>query len=181
MRSLRGQLLVASPSLLDPNFRRTVVLVVEHGEEGALGLVLNRLSEGVVADAAGPLFGLVETGERVHVGGPVDPAAALVVAEFDDPEEAAALVFGNVGLVPGDGDLEDLFGRTRRARLFTGYAGWGPGQLDSELAQESWIVEAAEPDDVFSDSPDELWSHVLRRKGGEYAIVARMPPDPSMN
>jgi putative transcriptional regulator len=181
MESLRGQLLVASPALLDPNFHRTVVLIVEHGDEGALGLVLNRLSEGVMSDAAAPLFGLVEPGERVHVGGPVEIGAALVVAEFDEPEEAAALVFGNVGLVPGDGDLEELFGRTRRTRLFTGYAGWGPGQLDAELAEESWIVEAPEADDVFSDSADELWSDVLRRKGGEYAIVARMPPDPSLN
>ena len=181
MESLRGQLLVASPALLDPNFHRTVVLVVEHGEEGALGLVLNRVSSGEVAEVGPPLDDLIEPGARIHQGGPVEPAAVLVVAEFDDPEEAAALVLGDIGLVPGDGDLEALADRTRRARVFAGYAGWGAGQLDDELTEESWIVAPAEPEDVFSEFPEELWSQVLRRKGGHYAIVARMPPDPSVN
>jgi putative transcriptional regulator len=181
VESLRGQLLVASPALLDPNFHRAVVLVVEHGEEGALGLVLNRVSAGEVAEVGPPLGELIEPGDLIHFGGPVETAALLVVAEFDDPEEAATLVLGDIGLVPGDGDFEALADRTRRARVFAGYAGWGAGQLDAELAEESWIVEPAEPEDVFTDSPGELWSEVLRRKGGQYAIVARMPPDPSVN
>ena len=180
MQGLRGQLLVASPALLDPNFHRTVVLVVEHGEEGALGLVLNRIS-GEVTEVGPPLEELIEPGDRIHVGGPVEAGAVLVVAEFEDREDAASVVFGDVGLVPGDGDFDVLAERTRRARVFAGYAGWGAGQLDTELAEGSWIVEPAVPDDVFSDAPDRLWSEVLRRKGGQYAIVARMPPDPSLN
>jgi putative transcriptional regulator len=178
---LRGQLLVASPALLDPNFRRTVILVVEHSDEGALGLVLNRVSANEIAEVAAPLDELIAPGERIHLGGPVETGAVLVVAEFDDPEDAATLVVGDIGLVPSDGDFETLSERTRRARVFSGYTGWGPGQLDAELAEESWIVEPADPDDVFSDSADELWSEVLRRKGGPYALVARMPPDPSLN
>ena len=181
MESLRGQLLVASPALMDPNFHRAVVLVVEHSDEGALGLVLNRLSPGEVAEVGPPLDELIAPGERIHLGGPVETGAVLVVAEFDDPEEAASLLVGDIGLVPGDGDFEALSGRTRRARVFAGYAGWGPGQLDAELAEEAWIVEPADPDDVFSDSAEELWAEVLRRKGGPYALVARMPPDPSVN
>src|SRR4051794_17974209 len=96
MESLRGKLLVASPALLDPNFARTVVLIAEHGDEGAMGIVLNRASEIDVAEAAPSLAELVEPGERVHAGGPVQPTAVMIVAEFDDPESAATLVLGRI-------------------------------------------------------------------------------------
>ena len=181
MESLRGNLLVASPALLDPNFLRTVVLVVEHGEEGALGLVLNRPTEASVEEAVPGLADLVEEGALVFVGGPVQPEAVMVAAELDDPAEAAAIVFGDVGMLPGVEDPATLAAATRRTRVFAGYAGWGAGQLEAELAEEAWIVEAAVPEDVFGEAPEKLWSDVLRRKGGQYAIVARMPSDPSMN
>ncbi|MBI4171267.1 MAG: YqgE/AlgH family protein [Actinobacteria bacterium] len=179
MDSLQGHLLVATPSLLDPNFRRAVVLVAEHGEDGALGVVLNRPSETEVAEAVPPLSGLVEEGDVVHVGGPVQPSAVVVLAEFDDPSTAPLIVVGDVGFLPSEVDHETL-GDTRRARVFAGYAGWAPGQLEAELDESSWIVETALPDDVFAPAA-ELWSDVLRRKGGQYAILARMPPDPSLN
>src|SRR3970040_1545336 len=105
MESLHGHLLVATPSLLDPNFRRTVVLVAEHGEDGALGVVLNRPSETEVAEAVPPLAGLG------------------VLAEFDDPSAAPLIVVGDVGFLPSEVDHETL-GDTRRARVFAGYAGW---------------------------------------------------------
>jgi putative transcriptional regulator len=178
--NLRGHVLVAAPALLDPNFRRTVVLVGEHGEEGALGVVLNRPSGVTVADAAPPLAALVDASEPVWVGGPVQPAAIVVLGEFDDPERAAALVVGPVGFLPAEVDPDEL-GALARARVFAGYAGWGPGQLESELAEDSWIVEEAVPDDVFSTDPESLWGAVLRRKGGPYAVLALMPPDPSVN
>lgn len=179
MESLQGHLLVASPSLLDPNFRRTVILVAEHGEDGALGVVLNRPSETSVAEAVEPLSALVEEGDVVHVGGPVQPSAVVVLAEFEDPSAAPLIVVGDVGFLPTEVDHETI-GETRRARVFAGYAGWAPGQLEAELEEASWIVAPAVPDDVFA-APEELWSEVLRRKGGQYAILALMPPDPSLN
>jgi putative transcriptional regulator len=180
-RPLRGQLLIASPALRDPNFHRTVVLLAEHGEEGAMGLVLNRPSDAAAAEATPTLAHLVEADAVVHVGGPVEPQAVIVLAEFDDPAEAAAVVFGDVGFVPAEADTDELGEHTRRVRLFAGYAGWGPGQLEAELEEESWIVEEPLAEDVFTATPDGLWSAVLRRKGGPYALVATMPPDPSLN
>jgi putative transcriptional regulator len=180
MDSLRGKLLVASPSLLDPNFSRTVVLIAEHGDEGAMGIVLNRVSELDVTDAAPALADLLEPGERVHAGGPVQPTAVMVMAEFDDPDTAATLVLERVGFVGADADFDQLAADVVRARVFAGMAGWGPGQLEAELERDDWIVEPATADDVFADA-DALWSAVLERKGGQYALVARMPPDPSLN
>lgn len=181
MDSLKGHVLLASPSLFDPNFRRTVVLVTEHNEEGAVGLVLNRRSETAVAEALPDLVRLVDEEEPVYVGGPVQQSAVLVLAEFEDPEDAAELVVDDVGFVPGDGDFELLAGTTRRVRVFVGYAGWGPGQLESELEESSWIVEAARGLDLFPEAETDLWSTVLRSKGGVYRVVALMPEDPSLN
>ncbi len=179
--SLRGQLLVAGPDLLDPNFRRSVLLVGEHGEEGAMGVILNRPSPVSVADAVPPLAELVDEAELVHVGGPVQPQAIVVLGDFSRPDEAAALVLGSIGFLPAEIESASDVGSLERARVFAGYAGWGPGQLESEIADESWIIERALPDDVFTDDPDALWSTVLRRKGGQFAILALMPPDPSRN
>jgi putative transcriptional regulator len=181
MDSLKGQLLLASPSLFDPNFRRTVVLVTEHNEEGAAGLVLNRLSETPVVEAVPDLAPLVHDEEPVYVGGPVQQSAVLVLAEFEDPGDAAALVVDDVGFVPGDGDFQLLAVGTRRARVFAGYAGWGAGQLEAELEQSSWIVEEREDLDLFPEPEVDLWATVLRRKGGIYRVVALMPEDPSTN
>lgn len=180
MQSIKGHLLVAGPSLTDPNFRRSVVLVGEHSEDGALGVILNRSSEATVAEAVPELTALVDADEPVHVGGPVQPSAIVVLADFVDADSAGSLVLDTVGFLPAEVDPDEL-GELRRARVFAGYAGWGPGQLDDELADGSWIVEPASADDVFTPTPDALWSDVLRRKGGPYSVLALMPPDPSMN
>ena len=181
MDSLRGKLLVASPSLLDPNFRRSVVLVAEHGEDGAMGVILNRESELEVEEAAPSLAGLVEPGAHVHAGGPVQPTAVVIMAEFDDPDAAATIVVGDVGFVAADAEFDSLDAAVGRARIFAGLAGWGPGQLESEIERDDWIIETALPDDVFHEDADGLWGAVLERKGGEFALVARMPDDPSLN
>jgi putative transcriptional regulator len=178
MDSLKGQLLIATAGLLDPNFHRTVVLVAEHSDEGAMGLVLNRPAEVAVADAAPQLEGLVGPGEPVFVGGPVESQAVVVLAEFDEPEEAAALVLADVGFMPAETEVEPA---TRRARVFAGYAGWSPGQLEAELAEAAWILEPARPEDVFAAPGEDVWSDVLRRKGGQFAVLSLMPPDPSLN
>jgi len=173
--SLRGSLLVAAPTLTDPNFRRTVVLLAEHGEGGAMGLVLNRPTDTPVADALPDLAGLAGANETVYLGGPVALESVLAVAEVEDPADASELVLGHVGFVQ-EPDVT-----VRRGRVFVGYAGWTAGQLEAELEEEAWFVLPAEPDDVFAPDPDELWSDVLRRQGGPYAVLALMPPDPSLN
>jgi putative transcriptional regulator len=178
--SLQGQLLVASPSLLDPNFKRAVVLVTEHNENGAAGLVLNRPSEAEVSDAVPQLDVLADVGDHVWVGGPVQPNAVLVLGEFLDPDDAAVPLFGSLGF-PSLEEPDEVVPITTRRRIFAGYAGWGSGQLEDELAREDWILEPASNDDAFTEAPDELWADVLRRKGGIYELVARMPEDPSVN
>jgi putative transcriptional regulator len=180
VESLKGQLLIAGPGLVDPNFWRTVVLVGEHSEEGALGVVLNRSSETPVDEAAPELAGLVSDMGNVHVGGPVQPSAVVVLADYVEPRPDEPLVVGTVGFLPAEVDPDEL-GELRRARVYVGYAGWGPGQLDDELDEGSWIVEQAVADDVFTEEPEELWSAVLRRKGGPFGVLATMPPDPSRN
>ena len=180
MDSLRGHLLIAGPSLVDPNFWRTVVLVGEHSEEGALGVVLNRASDAAVDETVPELAILGDDLGQVHVGGPVQPSAIVVLADFLEPERAASLVLDSVGFLPAEVDPTTL-GELRRARVFAGYAGWGPGQLDGELEEGSWIVEPALPEDVFTSDPEALWSDVLRRKGGPFGVLASMPPDPSLN
>ena len=181
MDSLKGRLLLATPALFDPNFRRSVVLVGEHGEEGAMGLVLNRPAEVTVADAVPPLAAVAGGESRVHVGGPVQPEAVLVLAEFSDVSVASSLVVGEVGFASGDGDLHALAGSVRRARVFAGYSGWGPGQLEAELEEESWLVEPADGVDLFPAPDDDLFGSVLRSKGGTYRVLALMPEDPTTN
>ena len=180
--SLRGKLILASPILRDPNFARTVVLIAEHTEEGAMGLVLNRPATSTVGEAVPDLSWLAGDEAPVYVGGPVAETAVIVLAEWDRPELAGALVEGDLGFVGADADQPaQLDGAIRRARVFAGHAGWGPGQLEGELEEEAWIVEAPIPPELFPDDPATLWSDVLERKGGEYALVARMPEDPSVN
>lgn len=179
MESLRGHLLVASPSLVDPHFVRTVVLVAEHTEEGAMGVVINRPGEARVADVVPDLRALLGDDEPVFAGGPVEPSGVLVLAEFDDPADAALPIDGDLGFVALETDAEDI--AAGRARAFAGHAGWGPGQLDAELEEDAWFVAPFEREDAFADDPEDLWSRALLRKGGPYALVARMPEDPSLN
>jgi putative transcriptional regulator len=177
VESLQGQLLVSSPLLRDPNFRRTVVLMTHHDDEGAMGLVLSRPSDVRVVDAVPELADLPGSAESVYVGGPVQPEAVVVLVEHE--EEPDAPIVGHVAFMPADSDLDEL--ELSRARVFAGYSGWGPGQLEAELDESSWIVVASEPDDAFAPDPDELWRTVLHRKGGKFALIATMPYDPKLN
>jgi putative transcriptional regulator len=181
IESLAGQLLLASPSLLDPNFARTVVLIGVHSDEGAMGVVLNRPSAVTIGEAAPLLGDAVEADEAVFVGGPVQPSSIVFLGEFLDPSPAGLLVLGRIGFPAPEASIEELIEATARRRVFAGYAGWGRGQLEQEVAGGDWIAQAALPEDVFSDAPEELWGSVLTRKGGSYALIARMPLDPSVN
>jgi putative transcriptional regulator len=117
----------------------------------------------------------------VYVGGPVRASSIVLLAEFDDPEPASLIVLGRIGLPAADTSLEDLDAATSRRRVYAGYAGWGEGQLDAEVERGDWIEHDALPDDVFCEQPEDLWSGVLTRMGGRYALLARMPLDPSLN
>ena len=179
--SLRGQLLVAGPALDDPNFRRTVVLIGEHGDEGAMGVVLNRPSTVTVADAVPPLAELVGDHDVVHLGGPVEPQAVVVLADFADTADVDDLLVDSVGFLPGEIEGAAGVGPVRALRVFAGYAGWSPGQLEEELEESSWLVLPARVSDVFGDEPERLWSEVLRRQGGALAVLALLPDDPRVN
>jgi putative transcriptional regulator len=172
--SLRGQLLIAAPSLFD-YFRRAVVLVLEHTPDGAMGVVLGRASETRVADAVPALAELAGTDQVVWLGGPVAPDSVVALGEFEDPAEAGTRVVGALGTLDPEATSVSL----RRVRVYAGYAGWAPGQLDGELDEGAWIVESVDPEDPFRDG--DIWAYALKRKGGGYRLLATMPADPSVN
>lgn len=172
--SLRGKLLIAAPSLFD-YFRRAVVIVLEHTADGAMGVILGRTSDTRVADAVPLLASYADAGELVQIGGPVAPQSVVALGDFDDIDDAGTQVVGSLGTLDPDSDNASL----RRLRVYAGYAGWGPGQLDGELDQDAWLVLPATPDDPFADG--DIWSKALKRKGGSYRLMATMPADPSLN
>jgi putative transcriptional regulator len=181
LNSLTGQLLIATPGLRDPNFARTVIAVAGHHDEGALGVILNRRAQASVSETVPDLAEIVDTGERLHLGGPVQDDSIVVMAEFEDPDEAHLVITGAIGLVSERTQIDRLAELPGRRRAFAGYAGWSPGQLDAEVERDDWFLCDALPDDLFSEDPDALWSQVLDRMGGEYRLVARMPVDISVN
>lgn len=182
--SLAGQLLVATPTLKDPNFDRTVVLLVEHGDGGAAGVVLNRATEMPVAEVLSGWVSLAQEPSVVFEGGPVQPEAAVCLAR-SRPGVGDIRGFSRVRGVLGTVDLSMDPARIEQhltgIRVFAGYAGWEPGQLEQEVETGSWLVFDALPSDPFVARPDDLWSMVLRRQGGIIAAVANFPPDPTMN
>ncbi|MFC7218519.1 YqgE/AlgH family protein [Streptomyces polyrhachis] len=196
--SLTGRLLVASPSLADPNFARAVVLLLDHDGDGALGVVLNRPTPVGVADVLEPWARLTGSPDVVFQGGPVSLDAALGVAvvpggadraggtdRAGGAEESAVLgwrrIHGAIGLVDLDAPPELLAAELGTLRIFAGYAGWAPGQLEEELAEGAWYVVESEPGDVSSPAPEGLWREVLRRQRGELAMFATYPDDAGLN
>mgnify|MGYP003394214611 CR=1 FL=1 len=181
-RSLKGQFLIAVPSLRDPNFARSVVLICEHESSGALGLVLNRPSDIRVAEALSDIDGAEKIGGTLWHGGPVQSSNVFILHDFDDVDGrdvAGALRFGS--------DI-DLLRRlliadpaATRFRLFAGYAGWGAGQLEHELSEQSWIIHEADPKSALSMAGPRSWNDILQSKGGPYSLMALTPPDPTLN
>lgn len=182
--SLQGKLLVAAPSLLDPNFTRTVVLMLAHGDQGAIGLVLNRPT---VTAVASPLPGwddLATAPAVVFVGGPVREGTiclAKVKSEVSVPSSGYLPLQGPLGTVDLEADPALVAPWMDRLRIFAGYAGWGEGQLESEMETGSWWALDATEDDIFCEEPSQLWKSVLRRQGGLLALASGYPPDPSLN
>lgn len=189
--SLTGRLLVATPVLSDPNFDRAVVLLLDHDEEGSLGVVLNRPTPVDVGDILEAWAGLAGEPGVVFQGGPVSLDAALGVAVVPSGGEGAGedgdgplgwrRVHGAIGLVDLEAPPELLAAELGSLRIFAGYAGWGAGQLEDELSEGAWYVVESEPGDVSSPDPERLWRSVLRRQRSELAMVATYPDDPSLN
>jgi putative transcriptional regulator len=193
---LKGKLLLATPPLVDPNFDRTVVLMLEHGDEGALGLVLNRPTDEDVDELLPNWRPLITGAPVLFDGGPVEQAAVIGLAWVRaEPLDVAVDGVDGSDWVDGDEDGDEGLGtvdlsedpdavvdRLEQLRLFRGYAGWGPGQLEDELAANAWIVVDADRSDAFTVAPQSLWRDVLRRQGGSLARMGdRIPDDVSEN
>jgi putative transcriptional regulator len=178
--ALTGKLLISGGGLYDPNFRHTVVLIGAHDAQGAVGVILTRPLEQSVGQVVPPLAALTGAEAPLFEGGPVAPDEAVLLVEAAVAALLDVPVFGAVGFLTGDVPA-DTDNAIRRARVFLGHAGWGPGQLEAELAAGSWIVEPAGADDVFTEEPESLWRRVLLRKGPPFAALARIPFDPSAN
>jgi putative transcriptional regulator len=186
MESLTGQLLVATPTLKDPNFDRTVVLLVAHEPGGALGVVLNRATEVSVSEVLGSWGELARDPAVLFEGGPVQPESAICLARVRPDAKGGRIsgfhqVSGLVGTVDLSTDPDRLRGCLAGIRVFAGYSGWSPGQLEDEISSGSWFVFDALPGDAFVGRPDDLWAMVLRRQGDILAAVAHFPPDPILN
>jgi putative transcriptional regulator len=178
-----GRLLVASPSLEDPNFTRTVILLLAHSDEGALGIVLNRPSPADVAEILPQWKPFAADPTRVFLGGPVSPRSVICLAAPASDARPAGIDDTVAGLVSVDlaRDPDEIGGAVARLRLFSGYAGWSGGQLEGEMEQGGWILTDPAPGDLFYDDPDELWAAVLTRMGGLRARYAKAPPKLSLN
>jgi putative transcriptional regulator len=184
-----GRLLLATAGLADPNFSRSVVLLLDHDATGTLGVVLNRPSTLAVAEALPSWAAAVGPPPVVlFQGGPVSLDSALALATLSAvPVDAAAGpvgwrgVVGELGMIDLDARPEELGPALRELRVYAGYAGWGAGQLDAELAAGAWIIVDSEPGDTFCADPDKLWSRVWRRQPGERAFVSTRPDDPTHN
>ncbi|HUY86160.1 MAG TPA: YqgE/AlgH family protein [Acidimicrobiales bacterium] len=177
---------MASPRLTDPNFWRTVVLLLDMNDEGAMGIVLNRPSETSVSDPLPGWEQMIAAPDVVFVGGPVQPdvAIALACSKFEsdnsDPEifrEVTDCV-GTLSLGIGPTDASARF---ESIRVFAGYSGWSPGQLEGELDAGAWFIVTAALEDMLSSDPQEVWRRVLKRQGGKLGMLANYPPNPSFN
>ena len=178
-----GDLLVAVPDLSDPNFKRGVVLVLDHDEDGALGVVLNHPLDVPVGTVLPGWDDVVSQPARLFQGGPVGLDGALGVATLPagvDPPPAVTRIAGAFGLVDLDSDPAAARGLLG-LRVFAGHAGWSAGQLDEEVAAGGWYVFPALPHDAWTPDPTGLWRTVMRRQGGSMAIISTFPEDPSLN
>jgi putative transcriptional regulator len=178
----RGKLLVATPPLTDPNFDRTVVLLLEYGDDGALGIILNRPTDTELVDALPDWSPLASAPGVVFAGGPVMPDSVIALARAAPGSTDGWIpVLGDLGTVDVGRDPAVLGAELRALRVFVGYAGWARMQLEGELAEGAWFVVDAQAADPFTTDPSALWRAVLRRQRGRVAMFASCPSDPSVN
>ena len=180
-----GSLLIASASLVDPNFARCVLFLLESNEEGSLGVILNQPAETPVGEVLEQWRDVVNPPGVFFRGGPVELNAALALGSLrdavDDAPPGWRQVTGSLGLVDLDASPDDFLGRLSGLRVYAGYAGWGAGQLDDEITEGSWHVVPARQSDLFSEAPDRLWGEILRRQPPPLSMLATLPEDASLN
>lgn len=180
----KNRLLVATPGLADPNFARSVVLMIEHSDQGALGLILNHPGPVLVESPFPQWAHLAASPPTIFHGGPVTEEALITLARTTEPHSFAedyVHLFGSIGVVDVVRGPEGVPLPLEAVRIFSGYAGWGAGQLEGEIEAGGWFVVDAVPEDVFTADPARLWSVVLKRQSGWLSVVAACPPDPSTN
>jgi putative transcriptional regulator len=176
----KGRLLLATPSLIDPHFDRTVIYVLEHHDDGAVGVVINRPSDEALDEPLDRWIDLQSAPSSVFEGGPVEDNALIALAVTKAPElddESLTPIIGEIASADLTADPAIVAAAVHEVRVFRGYSGWGPGQLDAEIDEGAWLVLDAQTGDVFSDNPDELWRDVLRRQPGRLAWLANAPDD----
>jgi putative transcriptional regulator len=182
---MKGRLLVATPLLTDPNFDRTVILMLEDNDEGALGLVLNRPSPLEVGEPLPDWADLSASPPVVFVGGPVSRSSVIALARCSDEREVTdetwTSVLGPIGVLDLTADAALLHAQVDDVRVFAGYAGWDATQLRGEIAEGSWFVVDAVPRDATTDDPEDLWREVLRRQPDPLRLFANYPEDISSN
>jgi len=181
----KGRLLVATPPLDDPNFDRTVIFMLEHHDEGAIGVVINHPTDESLDESLDRWEELQASPGAVFRGGPVDTGALIALAFAKAPitttSDELSPVSGYVASADLTTDPALVAAVVNSVRVFRGYAGWGPGQLDGEIGAGAWLVLDSEPQDVFAAAPDNLWRTVLRRQGGRLAWLAEAPDDLATN
>lgn len=177
--SFTGKLLVANPEMRDPNFYRSVVLLFEHSEAGAFGTVLNRPSDESVSEHVPDWEHQLAQPPVVFFGGPVRNEIAVGVGEWPNAPQHWTPLFSDIGFVDLT-DPPDPTASPKRVRVYSGYSGWDAGQLEVELAIDSWFIVDPIVDDIFGD-PEDLWSRVLGRQPGRLSLYARYPHDLSSN
>ena len=181
-KSLKGQLILDNGKLRGSFFHRTVILICQHDSEGAFGLVLNRSTKNKVGEAV--VANLPDTlkEETLFLGGPVQPQALSYL--HNDTYLPDANVLTNLSLGHSLDSLVDLgesFSSTVRLKIFAGYAGWSPGQLEDEMKRDTWMTHPASLELVFHPNPEQLWPSILKEKGWKYKLIAESPEDPSWN
>ena len=181
--SYAGRLLVATPRLMDPNFVRGVILILDHDDDGALGVVINRPTELPLSTVLPGWSDAVVSPPLLFTGGPVAVESALGIglAAGRGPEQSFKRLTGDLGLVDLDAEPYDVLDGLVGVRVFSGYAGWESGQLEMEVAEGSWYIVEALATDVLDPRPGELWRTVLRRQRNEMAYLANLPDDPTLN
>jgi putative transcriptional regulator len=184
MSLAKGKFLVAAPRLRDPNFRQAVILLCEHGSEGALGVVVNRPTAMLVSEAL-PQVPVIEGQHHVlFAGGPVQPNHVLLLYRLDQEPTDTHHVFDGVYLGGNMEALEHVLqvpSESEFFRAYVGYSGWGPGQLESEMKTGSWIILPADPAAVFQKEPSQVWPDIMKSLGQPYELYAEMPADPHLN
>ena len=192
---LDSRMLIAMPGMSDPRFDRSLIYVCAHSENGAMGIIVNHPAGSIDFPQLLMQLDIIKSADQIKVaenaepmqvlkGGPVDTGRGFVLHSSDFFLQDATLRIDEDICLTATVDILKAIAKgagPRHAILALGYAGWAPGQLEAELEEGSWIVEPAEPDDVFTPEPESLWSAVLRRKGGPFALLASMPPDPTLN